>query len=45
LGAKASEHHIIEDLEAVWKEPEHIDPLVIYLDQRIHATDNRVAWE
>lgn len=45
FGAKASEHHIIEDLEAVWKEPEHIDPLVSYLDQRIHATDNRVAWE
>ncbi len=45
LGAKVSEHHIIEDLEAVWKEEEHIQPLRRYLDQRIHSTDNRVAWE
>ena len=44
-GATVSEHHIIEDLEAVWKEPEHIDPLTNYLEQRIHSTDNRVAWE
>lgn len=44
-GVKVSEHHIIEDLEAVWKEPEHIDPLARYLTQRIHSTDNRVAWE
>lgn len=45
FGAKVSEHHIIEDLEAVWKEPEHINPLVKYFEQRIHSTDNRVAWE
>ncbi len=45
FGAKVSEHHIIEDLEAVWKEQEHIQPLTRYLDQRIHSTDNRVAWE
>jgi thioredoxin reductase len=44
-GAKVSEHHIIEDLEAVWKEPEHIEPLTRYFAQRIHSTDNRVAWE
>lgn len=44
-GAKVSEHHIIEDLEAVWREPEHIQPLARYLEQRIHSTDNRVAWE
>lgn len=44
-GAKVSEHHIIEDLEAIWKEPEHIQPLERYLSQRIHSTDNRVAWE
>lgn len=44
-GAKVSEHHIIEDLEAVWKEPEHIGPLTQYLEQRIHSTDNRVPWE
>lgn len=44
-GAKVSEHHIIEDLEAVWKESEHIEPLARYLTQRIHSTDNRVAWE
>ncbi len=44
-GAKVSEHHIIEDLEAVWKEPEHIQPLTAYIEQRIHSTDNRVAWE
>lgn len=44
-GVKVSEHHIIEDLEAVWKEAEHIDPLVRYLDSRIHSTDNRVPWE
>lgn len=44
-GAKVSEHHVIEDLEAVWKEPEHIEPLTQYLEKRIHSTDNRVAWE
>ncbi|MFK7737327.1 MAG: NAD(P)-binding domain-containing protein [Pirellulaceae bacterium] len=44
-GVKVSEHHVIEDLEAIWKEPEHIDPLTNYLEQRIHSTDNRVAWE
>lgn len=44
-GAKVSEHHIIEDLEAVWREPEHIDPLVKYLQQRIQSTKNRVPWE
>ncbi len=44
-GAKVSEHHIIEDLEAVWKEPEHVDPLTQYIENRIHSTDNRVAWE
>lgn len=44
-GAKVSEHHIIEDLEAVWQEPEHIEPLTHYLEQRIHSTDNRVPWE
>ncbi len=44
-GAKVSEHHIIEDLEAVWKEEEHIRPLTRYLEQRIHSTDRRVAWE
>ncbi|MFN3190978.1 MAG: NAD(P)-binding domain-containing protein [Aureliella sp.] len=44
-GAKVSEHHIIEDLEAVWTEPEHVEPLTSYLEQRIHSTDNRVAWE
>ncbi len=45
LGAKVSEHHIIEDLEAVWQEPEHFEPLQRYLDQRIRSTANRVAWE
>jgi thioredoxin reductase len=44
-GAKVSEHHIIEDLEAVWKEPEHIEPLVQYLTNRILSTNNRVPWE
>lgn len=44
-GAKVSEHHIIEDLEAVWTEPEHIEPLKKYFEQRIRSTDNRVAWE
>lgn len=44
-GAKVSEHHIIEDLEAVWHEPEHVDPLVKYLQQRIQSTENRVPWE
>lgn len=44
-GAKVSEHHIIEDLEAVWKEPEHVQPLMQYFESRIHSTDNRVAWE
>ena len=44
-GAKVSEHHIIEDLEAVWQEPEHVQPLMQYFESRIHSTDNRVAWE
>lgn len=44
-GAKVSEHHIIEDLEAVWHEPEHVQPLVKYLQQRIESTENRVPWE
>ncbi len=30
-----SEHHIIEDLEAIWQEPEHIEPLLNYLQDRI----------
>lgn len=44
-GVKVAEHHIIEDLEAVWTEPEHIQPLQEFLARRIHSTDNRVAWE
>lgn len=32
-GKQASEHHIIEDLEAVWCEPEHVAPLRDYLDR------------
>ena len=44
-GAKVSEHRIIEDLEAGWHEPEHIQPLTRYFDRRIRATENRVAWE
>ncbi|MEM9367227.1 MAG: NAD(P)-binding domain-containing protein [Planctomycetota bacterium] len=45
FGAKVSEHHVIEDLEAVWQEPEHINPLMKYFEQCIHSTDNHVAWE
>lgn len=32
-GEMVTEHHIIEDLAAEWKEPEHIDPLRSYLQQ------------
>ncbi|MCA9130406.1 MAG: NAD(P)-binding domain-containing protein [Planctomycetales bacterium] len=45
FGAKVSEHHIIEDLDAVWQEEEHVVPLNHYLEQRIRSTENRVAWE
>ncbi len=34
---QVSEHHVIEDLEAVWREPEHINPLRDYL-QRLPVT-------
>ncbi len=38
-GVQVSEHHIIEDLEAVWREPEHTQPLSQYLAQRLtHLT-------
>jgi hypothetical protein len=30
-GQQVAEHHVIEDLEAEWKEPEHIDPLRAFL--------------
>lgn len=30
-GQLVSEHHVLEDLAAEWKEPEHIDPLQAYL--------------
>lgn len=33
-GMQVSEHHIIEDLEAVWREAEHIIPLRDYLQSR-----------
>lgn len=32
-GMQSSEHHIIEDLEAVWREAEHIIPLRDYLQR------------
>jgi thioredoxin reductase len=32
-----SEHHIIEDLSAEWKEPEHIGPLMNYFHQVISS--------
>lgn len=32
-----SEHHIIEDFEGVWKEPEHINPLYEYFQQECCA--------
>jgi len=31
-GCKVAEHHVIEDLEAEWKEPEHVDPLRAFLE-------------
>lgn len=37
-GARASEHHIIEDLAGEWHEPEHIEPLRRYL-RRLFAVD------
>jgi thioredoxin reductase len=30
-GRLVSEHHVLEDLAAEWKEPEHVDPLQAYL--------------
>jgi thioredoxin reductase len=29
-----SEHHVIEDLAAEWREPEHVEPLLSYLSTR-----------
>ena len=31
-GRLVSEHHVLEDLAAEWKEPEHVDPLQAYLE-------------
>ena len=35
-----SEHHIIEDLEAEWREPEHIDPLQAYFSADLAGSNN-----
>jgi cation diffusion facilitator CzcD-associated flavoprotein CzcO len=34
-GRQVSEHHIIEHLEARWRGPEHVDPLLAYFHQRV----------
>lgn len=34
-GEKLSEHHVIEDLAAEWREPEHIEPLREYLHEQL----------
>jgi hypothetical protein len=31
-GRLVSEHHVLEDLAAEWKEPEHVNPLQTYLE-------------
>jgi hypothetical protein len=37
-GKLLAEHHVIEDLAAEWREPEHVEPLLAFLDQRLHAS-------
>lgn len=36
-GTLIGEHHIIEDLEADWREPEHVEPLRAFLRGRLDA--------
>lgn len=43
--ALLSEHHIIEDLSAEWKEPEHIVPLVAYLHKAVNNDVSNVKAE
>ncbi len=33
-GTLLNEHHIIEDLFGVWKEAEHVEPLLNYLEEQ-----------
>lgn len=39
-GELVDEHHVVEDLAAEWLEPEHIDPLVAYLQGLLTMTSN-----
>jgi ABC-type nitrate/sulfonate/bicarbonate transport system ATPase subunit/thioredoxin reductase len=32
-GQLAAEHHVIEDLAAVWREPEHVEPLAAFVSE------------
>jgi thioredoxin reductase len=40
---QVAEHHVIEDLEAEWKEPEHIDPLRAFLEAEVAPEPASVA--
>ena len=39
-GVLVDEHHVLEDLAAEWLEPEHIDPLVQYLQDVLTVRSN-----
>lgn len=36
-GKCVAEHHVLEDLEAIWVEPEHVDPLTIFFDKALNG--------
>jgi thioredoxin reductase len=36
-GVPVAEHHVIEDLAAEWREPEHLEPLVDFFAARLRA--------
>jgi hypothetical protein len=42
-GALVAEHHVIEDLEAEWKEPEHVEPLRAFLAAEVAPAAASVA--
>jgi thioredoxin reductase len=38
-GRLVSEHHVVEDLAAEWREPEHVNPLLAYLRETLSGRD------
>ncbi|HXU00234.1 MAG TPA: NAD(P)-binding domain-containing protein [Polyangia bacterium] len=42
-GRLVSEHHVLEDLAAEWKEPEHVNPLQVYLQGVLSGRSRPIA--